>query len=204
MEFLNLLVHIFSEYGYIAVFLVLILCGFGLPVPEDISLVSGGVIAGLGKADPHFMFLVGMAGVLIGDASVFLLGRIYGIRVLQIPMISRIVTPERFAKVQDKIGKYGNWVTFMARFMPGLRMPIYLTAGTSDRISFYRFVALDFMAAIISVPVWVYLGYFGAHNFDILLTWVHQGQLTVFGLLGAAILFFGISYWIRKKRSAAP
>lgn len=203
MEFLNLLVHIFSEYGYIAVFLVLILCGFGLPVPEDISLVSGGVIAGLGKADPHFMFLVGMAGVLIGDASVFLLGRIYGIRVLQIPMISRIVTPERFAKVQDKIGKYGNWVTFMARFMPGLRMPIYLTAGTSDRISFYRFVALDFMAAIISVPVWVYLGYFGAHNFDTLLTWVHQGQLTVFALLGAAIVFFGITYWIRKKRTSA-
>lgn len=56
MEFLNILVHIFSEYGYIAVFLALILCGFGLPVPEDISLVSGGVIAGFGKADPHFMF----------------------------------------------------------------------------------------------------------------------------------------------------
>ncbi|EMN70595.1 SNARE-like domain protein, partial [Leptospira interrogans serovar Bataviae str. UI 08561] len=163
MEFLNILVNVFSEYGYIAVFLVLIFCGFGLPVPEDISLVSGGVIAGLGKADPHFMFLVGMAGVLIGDSSVFLIGRIYGVRVLQIPMISRIVTPERFAKVQDKISRYGNWVTFMARFMPGLRMPIYLTAGTSDRISFYRFVILDFLAAIISVPVWVYLGYFGAY-----------------------------------------
>ncbi|MBM9499505.1 DedA family protein, partial [Leptospira sp. 201903071] len=53
-------------------------------------------------------------------------------------------------------------------------------------------------------PVWVYLGYFGAHNFDTLLSWVHQGQLTVFGLLGAVILFFGISYWIRKKRSVAP
>ncbi|MDV6237111.1 DedA family protein [Leptospira ellisii] len=203
MEFLNLLVHIFSEYGYIAVFLVLILCGFGLPVPEDISLVSGGVIAGLGKADPHLMFLVGMAGVLLGDAAVFLVGRIYGVRVLRIPFFARIVTPERFSKVQDKISKYGNWVTFMARFMPGLRMPIYLTAGTSDRISFYRFVALDFLAAIISVPVWVYLGYFGAHNFDTLMTWVHQGQLTVLVLLGIAILFFAVFYFIRKKRSGA-
>ncbi|TGK12666.1 DedA family protein [Leptospira kmetyi] len=201
MEFLNILVNIFSEYGYIAVFLVLILCGFGLPVPEDISLVSGGVIAGFGKADPHYMFLVGMAGVLIGDSAVFLIGRIYGVRVLQIPFISRIVTPERFAKVQDKIGRYGNWVTFMARFMPGLRMPIYLTAGTSDRISFYRFVALDFMAAVISVPVWVYLGYFGAYNFDTLMRWVHNGQLTVLGLLGTFLLLFGIAYWIRKKRS---
>ncbi|XDD48783.1 DedA family protein [Leptospira sp. WS92.C1] len=201
MEFLNLLVNIFSEYGYIAVFLVLILCGFGLPVPEDISLVSGGVIAGLGKADPHFMFLVGMAGVLIGDASVFLIGRVYGVRALQIPMISRIVTPERFAKVQEKISKYGNWVTFMARFMPGLRMPIYLTAGTTDRISFYRFATLDFFAAIISVPVWVYLGYFGAHNFDILMSWVHQGQLTVLTLIGTILLILIAAYFIRKNRS---
>ena len=40
MDFLHILVNFFSDYGYFAVFGVLILCGFGLPVPEDISLVS--------------------------------------------------------------------------------------------------------------------------------------------------------------------
>ena len=29
----------FSQYGYAAVFLVLIACGFGVPIPEDITLV---------------------------------------------------------------------------------------------------------------------------------------------------------------------
>ncbi|MCV2509445.1 MAG: DedA family protein, partial [Neisseriaceae bacterium] len=39
----------FSTYGYLAVFSVLILCGLGLPIPEDITLVAGGVISGLGQ-----------------------------------------------------------------------------------------------------------------------------------------------------------
>ena len=44
MEFL---ISFFTDYGYWAVLFVLIICGFGVPIPEDITLVSGGVIAGL-------------------------------------------------------------------------------------------------------------------------------------------------------------
>ena len=62
---LDFLIAFFSDYGYIAVFGILILCGFGLPVPEDITLVSGGVISGLGMTNPHTMLAVGLAGVLI-------------------------------------------------------------------------------------------------------------------------------------------
>ncbi|EQA36202.1 SNARE-like domain protein [Leptospira inadai serovar Lyme str. 10] len=203
MDFLAILVDFFSGFGqgfaYIAVFATLLLCGFGLPIPEDVSLVSGGVIAGLGYANEHIMFAVGMAGVLFGDGTVFLLGRIYGVRVLQIPFIARFITPERFEKVQEKFSQYGNWVVFMGRFMPGLRMPIYLTAGTSDRISFFRFLSLDFAAAAISVPIWVYLGHYGASNLDTLRHWMHQGQATVFGIVGAVLIIALATFYIKKK-----
>ena len=43
----------FGSYGYAAVFACLVLCGLGVPVPEDITLVSGGVISGLDLANPH-------------------------------------------------------------------------------------------------------------------------------------------------------
>ena len=63
---MDILISIFADYGYVAVFVMLLLCGFGLPIPEDITLVAGGIIAGLGYADVHTMFAVCMAGVLIG------------------------------------------------------------------------------------------------------------------------------------------
>ena len=166
MDFLNILVNFFSNYGYFAVFGVLILCGFGLPVPEDISLVAGGVISGLGYTNEHIMFGVGMAGVLIGDSVVFTAGFFFGGQLLKNKFIAKFLTPERYAIVQKQFEKYGKWVVFMARFMPGLRTPIFLTAGISKRVSFLRFFVTDFLAAVISVPIWVYLGYYGASNFD--------------------------------------
>jgi membrane protein DedA with SNARE-associated domain len=50
--------------------------------------------------------------------------------------------------------------------MPGLRAAIFMSAGISKKVSFLRFFLMDGFAAIISVPIWVYLGYFFASNFD--------------------------------------
>ena len=38
---------IFTEYGYWAVFGMLLICGSGVPIREDVTLATGGVIAGL-------------------------------------------------------------------------------------------------------------------------------------------------------------
>ena len=67
-----LLESFFLQYGYAAVFAVLIACGFGVPIPEDITLVTGGIISGLGYTDVHIMVVVGMLGVLAGDGLVLL------------------------------------------------------------------------------------------------------------------------------------
>lgn len=201
MDFLNLLVNFFSDYGYFAVFGVLILCGFGLPVPEDISLVAGGVISALGNTNEHIMFAVGMAGVLIGDAVVFTAGLTFGEKILQNRFVARIITPDRYDTVQRQFEKYGKWVVFMARFMPGLRTPIFLTAGVSKRVSFLRFFITDFLAAFISVPVWVYLGFYGASNFDQLMTWVRQGQITIFLLLAVVIIGFVVKKYLKRRNA---
>lgn len=199
MDFLNILINFFSNYGYFAVFGVLILCGFGLPVPEDISLVAGGVISALGNTNEHIMFGVGMAGVLIGDSVVFSAGLFFGEKILQNKFVSKIITPARYEIVQEQFQKYGKWVVFMARFMPGLRTPVFLTAGISKRVSFLRFFVTDFLAAIISVPIWVYLGYYGASNFEQLKAWVVQGQISFFILLAIVILVLAVKIYRSRK-----
>jgi membrane protein DedA with SNARE-associated domain len=201
MELLNYLVTLFTNHGYAAVFGVLLLCGFGLPIPEDITLVAGGVISGLDNSPTqiHIMFLVGMAGVMVGDSVMFLAGYWKGESILKSTFVSRIVTQERYEAVQVQFEKYGKWVVFMARFMPGLRAAIFMTAGISKRVSFLRFFLTDGLAAIISVPIWVYLGYYFASNFEILLEHIHKGQMLVFSLLGVGILV-GLYYYFKKKK----
>lgn len=201
MEVFNALLPVFTEYGYVAVFAMLLVCGFGVPVPEDVTLVTGGVIAGLGYADVNTMFLVGMAGVLIGDGMVFTLGRFQGERVMRAPGFRRVLTPERFASAQGAFTKYGHWVMFVARFLPGLRTPVFFTAGMTRRVSFLTWLLMDGVAALISVPIWIYLGYFGARNWDWMFGMLRNFQFGIFGLLGLGAVALGAVWWRRRQRA---
>lgn len=116
---LALLEHFFIEFGYAAVFFVLVLCGFGIPIPEDVTLVAGGVISGLHYTNVHIMVLVGLAGVLVGDGIIFLLGKHFGQRILHFRLIAKLLPPKRYAQVQQKFDQYGNRVLFVARFLQG-------------------------------------------------------------------------------------
>jgi len=198
---LDTLVAFFGEYGYIAVFACLILCGLGVPVPEDITLVSGGVISGLALANPHIMCAIGLAGVLAGDSTMFLAGRIFGYRVQRLKFFRKVVSPQRFSQIQRKFKKHGLGLLFVARFLPGLRSPIYLVAGMSHRISYITFIVMDGLAALISVPVWIYLGYFFADNLDILMEYVHDVQKAIFLALGLLAVIIAVIYFKKKFHS---
>jgi membrane protein DedA with SNARE-associated domain len=205
MDFFQFLMPIFTEYGYMAVFLMLMVCGFGIPVPEDITLVTGGVIAGLGHADVRTMFAVGLAGVLIGDGLMFILGRLFGPRIIKLPIFHSILTPERFEKAQGAFHKYGKWVMFVARFLPGLRTPVFFSAGMSHRVPFLTWLLMDGFAATISVPIWVYLGYLGAQNWDWMFGMLRQFQHAILGVLLLTALVIGWRWWrkhLQVKRDA--
>jgi SNARE-like domain protein len=198
---MDILVGFFTDYGYLAVLFVLIICGFGVPIPEDITLVSGGIIAGMypEQVNVHIMLVVSMFGVLFGDSTMYWLGRIYGARILRVRFIRKFLTVQRLRMVRDKFDQYGNRVLFVARFLPGLRAPIYMVSGVTRRVSYLRFVLLDFLAAIISVPIWVYLGYYGAHKRDWLMEQIKTGQTGIYILIGALALFIGWKVYKAKK-----
>lgn len=200
MSLLDALIAFFTANGYLAVFIVLLACGFGIPVPEDITLVAGGAIAGIGHANVHLMCLVGICGVLAGDATMFLLGRHFGERARQLRWISWLLSPRRYARVEALYRRHGNRLMFIARFLPGLRTPIYLTAGMTRRVPFWRFLMLDGFAALISVPIWVYLGYFGAENHEWLLTWLERSKLVLLVLAALFVLVIAIYFGRRCRR----
>jgi membrane protein DedA with SNARE-associated domain len=201
MDLLQQLITVFAENGYVAVFIALMICGAGLPLPEDITLVAGGVIAGLGYANVHVMFALTMFGVLLGDAAIFLLGHHYGPRMLKWRLVARVLTPERYARVQEKFDRYGNRVLFFARFLPGMRTTVYITAGTTHRVSFWRFLLIDTLAALISVPFWVYLGYIGANNHEWLVMWMRRGQTSLWVVVGILLVTLLVLWWRHRCRA---
>ncbi|MFN0061737.1 MAG: DedA family protein [Myxococcaceae bacterium] len=191
--------------AYALVFSILLACGLGLPIPEDISLVLGGYLAYKGAVDLPVMMLVGFAGILVGDSLIYMAGRRIGSNVgTRGGFFARVVTPEKRAKVEGLFLSHGDKIVMIARFLPGVRAVTYFTAG-SARMAFGRFLLFDGIAAIASAPLFVFLGFRFGGELDRLIDRVRDGQLVALGLLvTAGIAFFWLRWRSRPPTPSAP
>jgi membrane protein DedA with SNARE-associated domain len=152
---------------------LLILCGMGLPIPEDIILMATGMIAQETGRSWLLASIVMYAGVLAGDSIAFFLGRRFGMRLLALPWIERLLSSKKQRRIAELFHHYGSTVFFVARVLPGLRAAIFCTAGAM-KARYLNFLFFDGAAALISVPFFVWLGYFlwGKFGDDVVL--LHQ------------------------------
>jgi membrane protein DedA with SNARE-associated domain len=181
---------------------ILLLCGLGLPIPEDISLIAAGYFSWLGVLNVHKAFLVCFAAVVLGDSSAFLMGRFFGRRVLASALTRRYFTPRRQLRVRAYFRKFGSKVVLVGRFTPGLRFTIFFTAGTLHLRSSV-FLIYDFSAAAFSVPVLVYSAWFFGGQIDSVISFARR---TEHGILAALVIggaVVGVRAWRRHKRRLA-
>lgn len=197
-EMLSFMLSFGGFTPYLLIFAVLLACGLGLPIPEDITLFVGGMLAYYGVVNVWVMIVVCMAGVLIGDSTIFMLGQKYGREMTKKPFFSNYLSPERLEIVKQKFHEKGNKVIFAARFMPGLRAPTFFSAATLH-LPFRVFFFYDGMAALISVPAIVWTVYhFGALADEVIgvIRNVEHGIIAVV----AAIVGIAVGKWYFKNR----
>jgi membrane protein DedA with SNARE-associated domain len=213
-RFVDLLGERSLEAGCAFVFGALVLCGFGLPVPEDVILVAGGVLAWLASPfetpsigamvrDPglHVMILVGLLGILAGDSVIYLMGRRLGVRIAEFGLLRRLVPPEKLQEVERQLRRRGNFVVVIARYLPGLRAPTYFTVGHS-RLPYWEFLLFDGLAATISAPLWVCLGFWFGD--DIERAALEAARFGHYILLAVAVVIWALAFrWVQRRRAAA-
>jgi membrane protein DedA with SNARE-associated domain len=186
---------------------VLILCGLGLPLPEDIVLISAGALGQIDGRSWLSVSAVMYAGVMIGDSTIFLTGRYLGQRLLATHWFQRYLSPAKQERVEVYFHRFGSMVLFVARFLPGLRAPVFFTAG-SMKVRYWKFLFFDGLAALISVPFFVWLGHWlwaefhdDLEELDRVLARSQSYTLLVSGTL-VAIVIVAIVVRIRRKRAS--
>lgn len=190
-----------EEFTYIGVAVSLFAAGLGFPLPEDIPLIFGGAMAGAGKINVYVHFAISMIFILIGDVCLYLIGRRIGSASEGKGRLAKLLTPERRAKAMAWFDKYGSWAVFFGRFVAGIRAAVYLTAGTV-RFPLPRFVFLDFLAALLSVPIWIYLGWTFGENWEVVIETIKSAQGWVLLVVGVVVVGLVVYFkWWRKRRT---
>jgi membrane protein DedA with SNARE-associated domain len=184
--------------AYIGIFLILVLCGLGLPVPEETVLIGGGYLASSGFLDHYAVLAIGFLGVLVGDFIVFTIGWRWGSGVITHQYLQRVFTPRRMVKVRKYFRTHRDRTIFMARFLSGFRIAAFLTAGMM-KMRARTFLSIDTLAAMISVPLFFMLGYFLHDHLQTLLNAIGNAN-RILTLL--ALILVGTYFYFRRRKRA--
>ncbi|MFV0442634.1 MAG: DedA family protein [Planctomycetaceae bacterium] len=193
---------VIRRFSYGAIILILLLCGLGLPLPEEVPILVSGVLAGMGHMHAWPALIALMIGVMLGDSAMFLLGRRWGSRLFEHRFARRMLTVERQARIAAAFAKYGALVIFVARFLPGLRAPLFLTAG-SMRVKFVTFFTMDGLAALLSVPISFWVAYVFTDRLQEMLDLSHKVLYWVLAGLIVLLLVGHVVYDRWRRRSTA-
>jgi membrane protein DedA with SNARE-associated domain len=148
-----------QDWSYLGIFLGILATGLGFPMPEELPIVVGGALASSEHVYAWLMLPVCIVGVVIGDSFLYLIGRFWGARLVQMPFIRKhLLPPERLESISDNFERHGIKILLFARLTPGIRAPIFLTAGIS-RLSMTKFLLADGLYAIPGVSLLFFGGY---------------------------------------------
>jgi membrane protein DedA with SNARE-associated domain len=172
-------------------------------MPEDIVLITAGVLGAQNGINVIKTILLMYIGIVLGDGLIFMAGRLLGYRLLKTRIAQVLIHPEKFGNVQTLFGKWGLWVVFVGRFLPGLRTPIFFTAGTL-KYPPLKFFFMDGFAALISAPLFVWLGHWAwltfGEDFERVEKAVGTTKIVILVIIVIALIGGIVSYFTQKKR----
>lgn len=177
---------------------MMFLSSIGLPLPEEVTLVSVGVLAFMGSNPHHFpppfegapvvnmhtAAVVAAFAVFCSDFVIYMIGRRWGRRVLQTPFMQKIISPEMMGRVETWTKKYGDFACGIFRFTPGIRFPGHLACGMMH-FPIWKFILIDGIAVLVSVPTQIYLlAIYG----EPIIRRLHQFKIVLFSAIGLILI----------------
>ncbi|HTY54322.1 MAG TPA: DedA family protein [Candidatus Binataceae bacterium] len=188
--------------SYLGLLVVLVLCGLGLPMPEDVVLLAGGYLAHQGLTRYPITIAVCLVGVLSGDTSLFFLGRRFGSGILRYFGLGSPLLQSRIAYWQEFMRRHGHRAIFYGRFLAGLRALIYISAGTLG-VPPSRFFFYDVMGALISVPIVVSVGYVFGKEIEVVLRYIGGAERVIGLIVVLSIIVYATRLFLPRNNSAA-
>jgi membrane protein DedA with SNARE-associated domain len=189
---------LFQRYGYLALFLAILVEGVGIPAPGQTFLIAAALGAAHGNLSLAWVLFSACLAAGLGNSLGYLLGR-WGGR----PLLAKFkVQGDRLARLEEKFRRYGGGLLLVARFFDGLRQLNGVVAGML-KMPWKLFMAFNALGAMLWTGVWG----LGTYFFDKEIGPVHRvfGQLgpyaavfTLLGLLGLMVYLF------HRRRTQKP
>ena len=186
-----------SGWAYAILFVLAFLDALVPIVPSETSVITAGVVAGAGDLSLPLVIAFAAAGAFAGDNTAYWIGHRYGQRINERFFRSE-KAQRRVEWAHNQVEERGGQLIVIARFIPGGRTVVTLSAGTLG-YAWRKFVVYDAIAALIWACYAALLGYWGGKAFE------HAPWKGLLLALGIAFAVSGATEgvrWLLKRRRA--
>ena len=187
-----------SGWAYLIVSVLAYLDALVPVVPSETSVITAGVVASAGELNLMLIVAAAAAGAFLGDNTAYFIGHRFGARINE-RFFSGEKARRRTEWAQQQVSERGGELIAIARFIPGGRTVVTLSAGTLG-YPWRRFVLFDAAAALGWALYASLLGYFGGHAFEAA-PW--KGLLLALAIAFAVAGAVEVLRWYLKRRRLA-
>jgi membrane-associated protein len=187
-----------SGWAYAILFVLAFLDALVPIVPSETSVITAGVVASAGDLSLPLVILFAASGAFAGDNTSYFVGARYGTRINE-RFFQSEKAKGRIAWAQRQVQERGGELIVIARFIPGGRTVVTLSAGTLG-YPWRRFVVFDAIAATIWAVYASLLGYLGGHAFE---EQPWKGLLLAFAIAFAVTGVVELVRWYQRRRRSA-
>jgi membrane-associated protein len=170
----------------------------GLLVPGDTAAILAGVAANRGHLNLPTALALVMVAAIVGASIGFVLGRFYGVRVMQWTVLERY--RERLEQSGRFLERHGVWAVVLGRFSTFFRTMLPQLVGIST-MRYRRFLLASTAGAVIWGSAMVMAGYAIGQSFAVILQRINIWAAVVI----VVVVVLAVVYWKwRRHHRAEP
>ena len=193
----NFVLDLINHYGYIGMFLGMVLEAVIIIIPSELILATGGILASKKIFTFWGTFFTGLIGSVFCAIVIYLMGYFGGSAFSKKYGKYFFMKEEEVDKSNNWFNKYGLLASCIGRNFPIIRTLISLPVGVA-RLSFTKFLIYTTLGSIPWTFVFVYFGYALGNNWTILKEFTNRLKVPIKILLFILIISLIYTKIIKK------
>jgi membrane protein DedA with SNARE-associated domain len=195
---MELIIAFLSDWGYLALFICMVLENMNVPIPSEIILGFAGFLVSQEIFSFWPTIIIGTLAGIAGSVGSYYMGY-HGGRDLILKHTSKGgLGAKKMIAAKDWFENYGAIAIFTGRLLPGVRTFISLPAGIAQ-FPMGQFILLTILGTVPWTIFLVYMGSILGHNWRLLLD--YKWEIAAVCILISAIVAGGYYLYHKRKRN---
>ena len=193
----DFVVNLITDYGYLGMFLGMVLEAVIIIIPSEVILATGGILASRGIFTFIGSFITGLLGSVFCAIVIYFMGYFGGKNFMKKYGKYFFMKEDEIEKSDSWFNKYGMISALICRNLPIVRTLISLPIGIT-RQSFIKFIIYTTIGSIPWTLAFTYFGYKLGENWIIMNTYINYLKTPIRVLIIVFIIRLIYKYYKKK------